>query len=774
MADLDLTLVLMFSFFGVLQIYILLSAGFKATLRNKLSPNSIPLINKLIVNFFIPVYSILEVSRMATIANIKIYYILAISTFLALILRLIISTIIGKILKVDVKVNYAYVLMNGFPSLGSLPLIIGKALCYEGCPLYRDPNCKDILGLMLVNYLIFSIIIFIVGFVFMSGGLKNYKIIKERLKYVWYRFLTITNRPDLFPRYLIYKYIKNSEEAKALYDDFIKLNKLEVSEQFEYTYLTDAVNKNKIEEEQTDKRSKSMFNKQKADKKQENEYNEVNKKQLHDVKINYFKNNEVDVELEFAIDSDSKKQINQEIIGKDANNDQDDIMDKKLPKLPSKRVFSIIEPLFQNKRNKKTGSMVKSESVNNALMNEFKSVSVLYKSTSKKQRSFVEEAIVQKRALSLLKAKSQIKSENKKTRYIPIATAPLESQSIIKTKTRYVSKRMQKNEDNVFNIAHKSKLFNLPNFNDQLIEKDIYRRRNSFDKFENIKRQEYYAKLEDLEIENDVFFKDRIAINLYLTSLFNIINDKLSDPKIIKELNIEKEFIASQINDESLPKFITIDALSISKDDLNTLDKIWETFENLIKEENIDIEIQVKFTEINFSFILQKILNPPVVGCLIGLFTGMSGMREILFSNNHYVSNLLQVITITANAFVPFLLVTSGYTMIKAPKYNLNFTLTKFQIITSFILSNVLFPALGVLFLYVLRYCIGGEIENSVVYRFCLYMPFCLPVTPNLILIISVLDRYYAEEYGYCLSKHFMLMIFTTTIQILLYFVIIN
>jgi len=219
---------LLYVFFGVLQVYILKAQGAKAYLRNIISTSGASMISNIVYNFFIPIYSIVEVSRMASMDNVKLYWILAIIATVTLTIRLILAKISNIVLDIDQKIEDAYMLVNTLPALGSLTLVLGKALCYPGCPLYGDPQCDNILGLMMITYLIYNILLFIVGFIIMSSSKNKYAFIKEKLRFIWYRFLTKKNKhEDLFAKSVIFKYINNEEDANALYKEFTEFYYLE-------------------------------------------------------------------------------------------------------------------------------------------------------------------------------------------------------------------------------------------------------------------------------------------------------------------------------------------------------------------------------------------------------------------------------------------------------------------------------------------------------------------------------------------------------------------
>lgn len=246
----DIGNTLLYSFFAVLQVYVYKSQGAKAYARKIISSAGSSMISGIVYNFFIPIYSVIEVSRMASMDNVKLYWILAITTLITLLIRLGLNLVVGVIADIDQKIITAYSLVNTLPALGSLTLVLGKALCYEGCPLYGDPQCDNILGLMMITYLIYNFVLFILAFIMMSSAKNKYAFIKEKLKFIWHRYLTKQNKEDLYAKSLVYKYIKNEEKASEVYKEFKDNHSLVCNDEFEYTY-TSKLGNNMIAENKT-------------------------------------------------------------------------------------------------------------------------------------------------------------------------------------------------------------------------------------------------------------------------------------------------------------------------------------------------------------------------------------------------------------------------------------------------------------------------------------------------------------------------------------------
>lgn len=151
---------LLYTFFGVFQIFIYKFQGIKGYYKKILTNNNIAHLSTMTFYIFIPMYSFLEISRVASMEKIKTYWILSVCTLITLVLRTLLTYLFSVILNFDRKIIEVFSVISSLSSLGSITLVLGKALCYSGCPLNDDPRCEDITGLMLVMFLIGSIYLF--------------------------------------------------------------------------------------------------------------------------------------------------------------------------------------------------------------------------------------------------------------------------------------------------------------------------------------------------------------------------------------------------------------------------------------------------------------------------------------------------------------------------------------------------------------------------------------------------------------------------------------
>lgn len=177
----------------------------------------------------------------------------------------------------------------------------------------------------------------------------------------------------------------------------------------------------------------------------------------------------------------------------------------------------------------------------------------------------------------------------------------------------------------------------------------------------------------------------------------------------------------------------------------------------LIKEEIIN-PIKVKD-------IINKLISPPIIGCFIGIIIGLSSMKDILFSSNHYIDNVYYVLYNSYKAYVPLLFLGSGVSLISRKGLNINMSFSKFHIILSIIVKGLIFPLIGIEFVKLWVTYYGGDLANDKVLRFAMFIPWALPSSPNFTMIVTIL-QYYKDEHGLVLMWHNALIFVTLTIML--------
>lgn len=573
MSKIDIPQTIFSVFLAVLQIYVYTFPGIISTKKKALTADGTKLLNALVFNFLMPVYSTLEISRMASLTNVRKYWPIAIIVILTLCVRLSISFIFSRILKIDKKVSNVFAMIMSFPAVGSLSLVIGISMCYPGCPLYNEPECNEVPGLLMVLFLISSLFVYCLGYLIHSFEMKNGRIILDKLKFVWYRYLEQNEKADIIPSYMISKYISWDDKlADTLTANFVSDNKLKVDD--DYNYILQTENKNK--------------------------------------------------------------------------NPKDEV-----EKLPHK--------------------------VNIA--------------TSAKVLIEVVEGTI---------SQDELNSSNQ-----------------IDTNAEVASNQMTVNKSNI---------------------------------------STYYSYLEDhiikaIEKEN--------------------INSKKKE-KIIQDLKKEFGDIIKLTNDHSVPQFLVIKSIYFSNKDIEKLDQVWIDYKTKMEKMGIIVKLNVPFESISATAIINRIVNPPVLGCLLGIAVGISGLRDTLFNPNHYLQNVFSAITYGSKPMITMLMAMVGYNLLNVPKYDKHFTLTKRQLVFIFLVCFILYPAIGLGVTAFLKYVLGGIFAKSRVFLFLIYLPFFLPVTPTYTLVVNLTDKYYFEEYNYTLARQLLFMIFSCTFLVVVYFVLID
>lgn len=1026
---------LLYTFFGVCQVIILFSQGGIIHLKKLSNPQGMKSITRLIVNIFVPCYSILEMSKVSSIEKLSEYWILAFLCAACLILRMLIMLVLNRIFDIDYKISSAYALICAFPSLGSLTLVIGEALCYPNCPLNGDPMCEDVLGLMIIIFLINCIAIFLGGLTFVADSKITSTEIKDRLKFVWYVVLTEFKKPDLFAKYLIYKYC--SEDIKEeVYERFIKAHKLEctVDKDFKYKHIIEnnkieiadgknaIITDNKLEEkfnnkeisegdsdvdseEKKNKKSqeevdpeylkehvdkvhdlnpKENFldkiansnqgtNSQKSDyhsrkgsyevkkklssiklaemKKNSsvNKNNKHNKKSSKEYKdLQYFHNESLEHSNEN--NKNNINELNNFHVIEEISHDSHEENRSSLKNDKNSIIIDVIDnnddnnktntnnkDLIDKKRNSKSNIAIPTENVNNneednhdynnqniqtekqvlsfkqqykapkivssactsirkfnieiARNNIEKSDSIIFTSKGIKRKISMQQKI-QDKYLSYYENNQSISNlrQNKynssamsiggnffgaknRSRFFSISNEEKDRGAMNKVKSYFYNPVKGKNTLAVnqgVRMKRSNSNFNFLKHNDTVDKRrsvtNKYNKHSVYDNFkvietdhdlvhnliDRILNKSFKEELQNKYLEHRIADtnlpsiivscndnktssgsfddannyehfcnsfttkKDFCAINSYYNCLFNTIeanilvspensfqlkvkgytkdksptffisplemdgkisvkNDviekiKKDKSKLLVEFNKEKLTLLENINCSSLPRFFPVDSLKIFRREKEDFGNIWKIYTSKALENNIQIEL-TKQTKISCHYLFSKLFTPPIVCCILGMFIGVSGMRDVLYSKNHYIVNVRSCIYIYSRCFLPLLMANAGYSLLDAPKITPNLSMNNLQLSISLLVSLVIFPLLGIGFTSLLENTYGGIIEESKVFKYSVFIPFCLPPTANMIVVINILDNFYIKEFSYILNRHYLICLFTETILLLGYFV---
>jgi predicted permease len=558
--------VLLNCLFSVLQIYIFLAIGVWSYYKGIINKQTSTFISKLIAFFIFPLYNMLELSRVATVDNMRISWLLMISTLVSLSLGFILSIAFTKLFKLDKRTAYSFSLLNSLPSLGSLPLVLGKALCISGGPLDGDPKCSVITGFLVIDLMIFQIQMFFTGYSIVIKDIELVKPFEEKLHYLWHIFLRKRGEDDIVVLDLFERYLKRQVKAKEKYREFLK------------------------------------------------EYRIVH-------------NDGIDFEFRLP-----------EIKSSCAPNDDDS--------------FIIQEPIC----------------IETAKRNYFMD----YSAIEEKPGGVFVEAHPEKR----LEDHSRL-------------TATYSIHMIIK----------------------------------------------------NI--QKYYG------------------------AIFQIIEENLNK-KVAADYEVEKARIIHNLQ-HFPPKFPVVRSFHIDQNILDQVDKEFVNYDGVIKKYRPDFKL-TEYTKKSQIVILGKVYYPPIIGCFLGLLIGLSGMRDIAFSSNHYLKNFFDIWPIITVVNVPFIYTSCGFALAATKNLSRDMILTKKDIMVGMLVRFIIIPAVGLLWIYIWKTLYGGIVEESKVIRFAMFLPFCLPVAAVIVVFLNIVN-FYIEETAYQIFIQYISCLVFLTVLFLIYFI---
>lgn len=235
----------------------------------------------------------------------------------------------------------------------------------------------------------------------------------------------------------------------------------------------------------------------------------------------------------------------------------------------------------------------------------------------------------------------------------------------------------------------------------------------------------------------------------------------------------EEKLLEVYFDHDHPPSFPIARGLNINEELAEKIENIWKEYKTTLKNSFPDFEFSAKRDPTDLSLILNKVYSPILLGSILGLLIGISGMREVLFSTNHYISNLVEGILVISKAAVPFLYISVGVQFLTMPKMDLNMVLTKKHIILSLIQRYVILPGLGLLWVYLWKTYYGGLIETSRVFRISLFIPFCVPSSANISMLVNLIG-YFREESSVLLFIQNLSMLVGLTILYMIYFIVIG
>jgi len=841
----DVPLILMYSFFALLNIKIYLSTGIISYFKKVYSEKSLRNLSQLLVNVFLPIYGIIEVARMATPANMEIFWIMIISVILSMVIGFYSAKIFQYFMKLDIRISYSFSLLCCLPSIGTLPLVLGRAFCFPGGPLEGDYQCQNILGYMMINFLVFQIALFMIGFNLIAKDANYGYLLDDKMGMTWHIICDKIFKKNFFILHIFRKYFKNRKLADVSFEDFEKNNKLVRNEgeiTYKFVFLDDdqaisdtqkyynelRKSQQKIpsllyvqkqesednykideEEEESNEYLKNFVEPQKFKKEDDYEYTDIRR------------NSSIRMVPKIEIQSDKAKilgQIKTELDEIDnANKDEGNFIKTNINQVQSGNYDDTCKSgvYFDSKGNsiKDKDSMLSSEieieEDENNPENKLKLENIIIKNVPADQKSeAVELDNPTIRKISPLLIDEIVNLKKKKLReqssIIPGRNLRNFQSEFFRPKIKDIQrehsinfqiskrdnfakslaitseqqKRIHENIEN-FLLQRKNNIILKP---DPKHEHDFYMPRESLNNIQ-VSKEEKIRKLRD--INSQIFENQRITttrimkqkslldtgISRYYQKMFRIIEQNINKEYLV-EFELEKSEIMKNLHDIP-PKFPIARGIEVNRINIKEIDAIWDDYVLAIQKLNNEFELHSCLMKADMSLIINKIHSPAVVGTIIGLVIGISGMRDILFSSNHYITNLVEGILVLTKATVPFLYVSVGISFVTIRGFSLNLPVSKKHMIVGMIIRFIIVPGFGLLWTWIWTEFYGGIIKQSRVFRISLFIPFCVPSSANLVIITNLLKYFIAESNLLLVGQNICLLV-TLTILYLIYFVVIG
>jgi hypothetical protein len=767
-------------FFAILQVKIYLTVGVIAFIRKIYSANALRNLNQMIMNYFLPIYAIIEIARMTTKENVSLIWILIIGVVLSIVIGFICGRIAHYIFKLDERISYSFNLLTSLPSIGTLPLVLGKSLCYPGAPLEDDPECANILGFMLMNYLIFQLILNFVGFQVLTNDSNLSKKVDEKLSFLWRILIDKFVKKDYTVKYLFEKYMKDSKQAEAKFEEFVGKYSL-VLDGMTYILLGEEVKNIDIED--------------------------IEKRESKSVNI---ENNVMEEKVDNAVDNadDMKNYFNNEASNPVSNYDM--TFNDTSPKIHNLRstgenkfISSLANPEQNNDSSRDIDDLYKFDHLNKEVK-----LTVEPKDEQKRLSNIQEEAIEE----NILSEKDNLKSsqerlQSEEVEFVEHKTEAglkraISQKDVIKKPHDPLMKELEdiihdkknklihyETDDNIGTFANNElvKLYDVePIIHHLPLTADL----NHIHRYESVIDEDYlFIHPDDFIINKQIKAqqleeKQRVVnlrsksskklfehVDRYYTKVFEYIENDLKERKK-EEYEHEKMDI---LKDLYLlpPKFPIVRCVQVNKINLAIVEEEWKKYEELIKKVLPNFKLTSPQTAFSMQIVLKFLFIPAIVGCIIGLFVGLSHMRDILFSTNHYITNLVDGIYILTRATVPIMYVPIGVGFVSTKGLTMQLPISKKYILISFIVRFVIIPGIGYIYVYLWYTYYGGAIATSKVLRITMFIPFCVPSTANLVVMTNIV-RFFMEETAFILLIHNAFLIISLPTLYMIYFIIVG
>lgn len=689
-------MVFLYSLFTILQIYIYISVGIYSFLRKIYSSRSLVSLSLTIMNFLLPIQGVIEIARMASIENIVQLWILVVSIIASIGIGYLCGLFYCFIFKIDLRMNHIYSFMLGLPSVGTLSLVLGRAFCFPGGPLESDDKCTNMLGYMKFIGLVFTVILYIIGFSFVVADGAYANRMEQILEYSWPTLCEKVFKRNYFVSYVFTEFLNDKKlapEKFKKFDDRYKLKKIDNEIKF---VLIDSLTDN-MEKNLNDSNKNNYFHDANKNSKNDDIAN-INdleeEKQKYIIEANNQDLNTINLKNVEKLFSNEAM-----IIGKDLGMKK--IINKAYEEAQMNQNNGYANRENSMKINHKTNLSIINNDINNRLF-KTKSYQDNYSFTSGFPSNKIEK-------FSLAKEYANI--PDKMTKFL-----------------NEENPKMQVDKDGIFN--------------------EICQNANSI--------KNSYNK--------DIF--------QYFELLFQEVEKDLNKSAEVEYLNLKKS-VCKELKNAPF-KFPIARGVLLNRSNDKQINTIWEKeYLEIYKKYFPSFDLKKYDQSVNYKLIMNLMYSPPVVGCYLGLIIGMSNMRIVLFSKNHYISNLEDGLELVSKVTVPFLYITIGISFIAIPKLSLKMTVRKFHIVLGIFHRFIVMPSIGLLWIFLWSKYFGSYVKDSKVIRISMFIPFCVPSGANIVMLVNVI-KYFVNEAAAVLVAQNISMIITLTIWYLIYFMVIG
>ena len=211
---------LLYCIFSCLQTYIMMSIGLIGEWRGIMKPIVNRTITSLLLMLVIPLYFIIQLSKVVDMEIMKTFWILVLNTTVALICGYLLSILFHIILKMDIRIKQSFAAMNMVPALGLFPIVIAKGFCYPSGPIEHDPRCNDFLGIVMLCLLVFNISVYLIAFLLFTIDKNLSNDVNGMIEICWHKLIKDIYKKNYTVYYLFQKYIGKDNNYEKLFEDF--------------------------------------------------------------------------------------------------------------------------------------------------------------------------------------------------------------------------------------------------------------------------------------------------------------------------------------------------------------------------------------------------------------------------------------------------------------------------------------------------------------------------------------------------------------------------